>query len=392
MERNNLIKKTLTVVVILIFISVSVFPSTGTLLLDKLPWVTPRDYITYVDDDRFVNRLFLKEQIDILHPKAYNFHRSNKLNGLVFSPEDIELKDDAFQGSNTFHFVEWWYFDAMLNEGYSLHVSIHVIGVMERYFVVVYLDIYKNGVPEVKEKKIYFMDELNISTDVPLIAIDGKQVMKGFIDQATGKWIYNVSLEIGESLVDLQFIGCVKGWKGRISIGGWAVILPKAEVSGKIRVNGMDVNVVGIGYHDHNWEITLKAYMNFGWYWGRIISNNLTITWFLIMNTRISGQLLLVINKGKEYYINIEPDNIHFKPGDFDIKNGRFIPHNFVIMADAQNVSLLAVLTSIGTDHGTSSLIRHYCRYHVKSQGSITVDSQVETINGIQIAESMRFR
>jgi len=247
-------------------------------------------------------------------------------------------------------------------------------------------------VPEVNEKKIYSMDDLNISTDVPLVVLDEKQVMKGYIDQATGKWIYNVSLEIGDSLVDLQFIGCAKGWKGRIPIGGWAVILPKAEVSGKIRVNGMEVNVVGIGYHDHNWEITLQVYMNFGWYWGRIISTNLTITWFLIMNTRISGQLLLVINKGKEYYINIEPDNIHFIPGNFYIKNGRLIPHSFVIKADTQNVSLLAVLTTIGTDHGTSGVIRHYCRYHVKSQGSITVDSQMETINGIQIAESMRFR
>jgi len=344
------------------------------------------------EEARFVSRLSLEEQIDILRPSINNFQCNNMLNGFVFSPEDIELEDDAFQGSNSFHFAEWWYFDAILSEGYSIQVSIYVFGFREFRFVVAGLNIYKNGVPEANEEKIYFMDDFYISTDIPLVVLDGKQAMKGYIDQTTGEWIYDVSSEIGDSSVDLQFIGCAKGWKGRINIGGWAVILPKANVSGTVRVNGIEVDVVGNGYHDHNWDMTLWSCLNFGWYWGRIISENVSIIWFVIMKTRFSGELLLVVNKGKDCYINIEPKNIHFMPEDFRIKDMRLVPHIFVLMADSQNVSLLVNLTAIELHHGRTLGVRQYWRYHLKSQGLITVDSEMETINGIEIAEFKRFR
>lgn len=387
-----LLRKALVFGVIVLFIGIAVAPGSNADVKKELSKDFTHPIAARKEEARFVNRLSLEEQIDILYPRIYNFHPSNMLNGFVFSPEDIELKDDAFHGSNTFHFIEWWYFDAILNEGYSIQVQIYVFSIMKLEFVVAGFNIYKNGILETRKEKIYLIDDFYISTDTPLIVLDGKQVMKGYIDQTTGEWIYDVSLEIGDSLVDLQFIGCAKGWKGSNSIGWWAVILPKADVSGVIRVNGIEADVFGNGYHDHNWDMTLQMCMKYGWYWGRIISTNLTMTWALMMNTRISGQLFLVVNKGKEYYINIEPDDIHFITGDFYIENGRMIPHSFVLMADTQNVSLLAALTAIVVHHTSSSGIRHYWRYHVESQGSITVDSQTETINGIQIVEYMRFR
>lgn len=390
--RKNLFSKSFVFGIVVLFVGITISSGINADVKKELSKNFTHPIATIREEARFVSRLSLEEQIDILQPRIYNFHRSNMFNGFVFSPEDIELKDDAFHGSNTFHFVEWWYFDAILNNGYSIHINIYVFGFMEQRFVVAGLNIYKNGMLEANEQKIY-LNNFHISTDIPLVILDGKQVMKGYIDQTTGEWIYNVSLEIGDSLVDLQFIGGAKGWKGRIPIDGWwAVILPKAEVSGIIRVNGIEADVVGSGYHDHNWDMTLRMCLNFGWYWGRIISTNLTMVWFVIMNTRISGQLLLVINKGKEDYINIEPDNIHFIAGDFSIENMRLIPHSFVLKADTQNVSLHVVLTAFGLHHGKTGGVRQYWRYHVKSQGSITVDSEMETISGIQIAEFMRFR
>ncbi len=291
-----------------------------------------------------------------------------------------------------FHFAEWWYFDAILNEGYSIQISIYVFGFMKYRLAIAGLNIYKNGVPEATKEKIYLMEDFYISTDIPLVILDGKQAMKGYINETTGEWIYDVSLEIDDSSVDLQFIGCNKGWKGGLSIGGWAAILPKANVSGTVRGNGIKIDVVGTGYHDHNWDMTLLAYLNFGWYWGRIISDNISIVWFVIMNTRFDGEFLLVVNKGKDCYINIEPENIYFMPEDFRIKDLRLVPHSFVLMADSQNVSLLVNLTANELHHGRTLVVRQYWRYHLKSQGYIMIDSQMETINGIEIAELKRFR
>ena len=73
-----------------------------------------------------LNRSFLEKRIDMLHPlsrireqidgkfqnfqkKICNFYenrRDDGPDGFVFSPEDIELKDDAFHGSDALHFTE----------------------------------------------------------------------------------------------------------------------------------------------------------------------------------------------------------------------------------------------------------------------------------------------
>jgi hypothetical protein len=350
--------------------------------------------MTIIEDEaRFISRLSFREQTDMLGSNIDIF-QSNKLrDNIVFSPEDIELADDAFQNSDSYHFAEWWYFDAILNEKYSITIIIYVFSFMDYKFVVTGLNIYKNGVTEVAKEKLYFMNEVYISDDIPLIIIEEKQVMKGYINVTTGEWVYDVSLEIGESSVDLQFIGSTKGWKGRLSIGGWAVILPKANVSGMVRVNGIETEVVGTGYHDHNWDITLWMRLNFGWYWGRINSGNLSVTWFVIMDTIFSDELVLVINKGNNCYINIDPKNINFIPEDFQIKDNRPIPQSFCLIAESENVSLRIDLTANGLHHGNRNFgLRRYWRYHVESQGSIKVDSQIEAIDGIEIAEFMCFR
>jgi hypothetical protein len=45
-----------------------------------------------------------------------------KIDTFEFSPQDINLKDDAYHGSKGLQFTEWWYFDAALNDGYSIQL------------------------------------------------------------------------------------------------------------------------------------------------------------------------------------------------------------------------------------------------------------------------------
>jgi len=234
------------------------------------------------------NRSLLEKQIDSLHPLSINKHNNkiqnyqerldkrfqNKVNNLVgnfvFSPEDIELKDDAFQGADTLHFTEWWYFDTAFDNGYTAQVGIRVLGIISQGIVSVRLDIYKEGELESHELKKYLIWDFYASKDVPLIKLKGKQVMECHINETTGDWEYDLSLELDKSSVELRFVGCTKGWKGSTPGGKWAVILPRADVSGTIKLKNEEINVSGIGYHDHNWEITVFTGINFGWFWGKV--------------------------------------------------------------------------------------------------------------------------
>ena len=323
--------------------------------------------------------------------KREQTYLANQSSSIGFSPEDIELKDDAFHDINRSNCAEWWYFDAILNDEYSVQVIFYVFSILKIKIAYTSLNIFKDGDPVFPKEKIY-LKNFDFSTETPSIIIDGKQVMKGYINEITGEWIYDVSLEIGDSSADLQFIGRAKGWKGNVTIGGWAVILPKAYVNGTLKVNDEEINVTGEGYHDHNWNMKLRSLLNFGWYWGWIVTDNFSIVYYAIMNTRISyGQMLLII-ANESSYISIKPDDMHFIASNYYFENRRLIPHSFVISADTQNISLITILSASKLYHGNSRGLRHYWRYFAESQGYITVDSKTENINGMQIAEFWRFR
>ena len=316
----------------------------------------------------------------------------NLVREFEFYPEDIELKDDAFHGADTLHFTEWWYFDATFDNGYTAQIGIRVLGLVNQGVVYVRLDIYKEGELESHELKKYIIWDFYASENIPLIILNGKQVMEGYINVITGDWEYDVSLELDRSSIDLHFIGRTKGWKGSTPGGKWAVILPRADVSGTITIDNKKINVSGIGYHDHNWEITAFTGINFGWFWGKVNSDHYTMTWAKIMTTRLWGQPLLVINKKNDDYINIAPEDIQLDIKDIRLENGMFVPFSFVLEVHNRDVTLKVNMDVIDTHHVRWAGVINYWRYHLRCIGLITIDSHTEPINEIQLAEFIRFR
>jgi len=272
-------------------------------------------------------------------------------------------------------------------------MSIRVLSGLRLGFVFLRLDIYKEGEVVTHERKMFLLKDVFASRDAPLVKIAGKQVMIGYMDKSTGSWVCDLNFELKDTSANLRFLGCTKGWKGQHKTGDWwAVIMPRAEVSGKIKVKDKEIEVNGVGYHDHNWEVKVFAIMNFGWYWGKINSKNYTITWGNIMKSMSSSKPLIVVNKKDGEYINIRPENIKFNAKDFQSEKGKKIPSSFVINAKDENISLHVDMTSLGIHHVKIMGIMNYWRYHVRCTGSITVDSQREDIDEIHIAEFLRFK
>ena len=347
----------------------------------------------------FISRIFL-----IFIPLAKNnknptIYENNKKCKFVFLPKEIVLKDDAFHSSKSSRFTEWWYFDAVFENGYSAQMAIRVLSIIKNRLVLVFqrLDIYKDGRLIKHNKKRIRFKKFNASYDKPSVKLAGKEVIKGHVDESSSRWIYDVIFEIDDYSANLRFEGITNGFKGKVpaSPGGdwWAVSLPRAKVTGKIKINNEEIDVQGTGYHDHNWDVKgAAALKNLGWFWGKINTKNYTITWATIFKTIDLGQSLLVINKKNGGFINVTPDKITFIGKDLYINHKKQIPHEFILQAKNEKVDLNFKMKTLDIHFEKTMMIMKYWRYHVICTGWIKIDDEKELVNETHIAELLRFK
>ena len=64
----------------------------------------------------------------------YNFYKAN----------DITPKDDAFHGNIKLLDIEWWYFDAVFFNGYSIHIGFRIYHIRNFGIGQSRINIYKN--------------------------------------------------------------------------------------------------------------------------------------------------------------------------------------------------------------------------------------------------------
>ena len=168
------------------------------------------------------------------------------------------------------HF-EWWYFDALLEDGTTIvawfgdnwpfgigarTVSLEITpagGATERWF------------GSYREKGSFGTDRADVR--IGPHSFSGNLVdYHIFIDPAA----------TGGQGIDLNLHGTVAAWRpasGVIAEGddyfAWLAAVPEGEVSGSVTVEGATRQVRGSGYHDHNWGNISPAALMDSWWWGR---------------------------------------------------------------------------------------------------------------------------
>ena len=178
-------------------------------------------------------------------------------------------------------FFEWWYFDAALANGYTLVAVLH--------------------------SSLYNTVDHKPTVDLRVYAPDGRRWLgigrfgREVITSSRERCDvciadchahgdgsrYELRLRQGEIEAELAFQGSVPGWKPgtgylfRDQSSGrffrWAVPLPRARVTGWLRVGGERFTVTGEGYHDHNWgNVYLPAAFS-RWTWGRVLAGEWTL-------------------------------------------------------------------------------------------------------------------
>ena len=309
--------------------------------------------------------------------------------------ENIELKDDAFHGTHNYFSIEWWYFDAILNDDYSLHAGFKVYSIRDVGVVYPIIEIYKGRDLIFRILKPYLLESLSASINYPSVKVDGQSIIE--FDRAefntSGRWKYTVTVNINNHGVNLTFIGTTTGWKYNIlEREEWAVILPKADVFGTITVDGEIINVTGRGYHDHNWNFTIGTKVReWGWYWGRLTGETYTLIFAWFMKTPLKFDNLVVLNKDAGGYVEINPKDIQLSFTNYTWNNGIRIPSHFRLSVENTSVNVDIFMNALSI-HLIGPPLVHYWRYFVNVNGFISLDDDIENfIDSVQMFEIMRF-
>lgn len=210
---------------------------------------------------------------------------------------------------------EWWYFDAHLDTGQTVIVFFHAAnpnpgmqGKPGLEFVLLAPDGHR------KQKFIpYDRSDFHASQEFPDVRI-GRNSMK--VTQKEGE------LPVYEIYVDEQDFGChlrytaqVNGWKpgtglshfGDLGYFGWVIPFARASVEGTITDGDTTTSVTGTGYHDHNWlNFQFQRIIDY-WMWGRIYSQNFTVSYAYIQcNEKVDNHevKVLMLADGKDVILS----------------------------------------------------------------------------------------
>lgn len=313
-------------------------------------------------------------------------------------PREIIPEDDAFHGSIRHIAAEWWYFDAIFTNNYSIHIGLKTFTKKNYGVISPLIEIYKNGQLEIEAKRTYPLKKSSLSptlpniklSNVPILSFDHARYLKN------KDWVYNVNLDLDSCQVNLDFIGTTRGWTFDTGAESWAVALPKACVTGEISCNGETINVEGVGYHDHNWNYTILTVMNYGvgWYWGKIASKSFNVVWAKIEKSSKREEIYAVVNKDNNSFYVIDPNKITVVFDKFVRNHLRKTPTAITVQIDdIVNDTPITVDVSMNAFglHYNSVIIAPYWRYHVRSEGTISIGSHKETVNRTQIMELLKF-
>jgi len=326
-------------------------------------------------------------QIKQTLPTNDNFHRITK-------------SDDAFHGSTPYPSMEWWYFDSIFNNDYSIHIGFRILSFHDFQMLKPSINIYHKSNLIANETTLIPKNNYFVSEIKPFLEIENEPVM--FVNQLNNTkedyWIYHINYKINDVGVSLEFIGITEGWKYETLHEGWTVSLPQALVSGNIFFDNKTVAVNGTGYHDHNWNFGLKTpARGWAWYWGKIRSEHYCFTWANIKETGILKQTFLekivVLNTIGSSFDVIDVENISISADSFIIKNSRRIPTKFNIYAKQDDLLIDVNLDTISVHRSEpDALTMHYWRYFVKISGIIQKGDIIDELHDVtQIMEFMRF-
>ena len=218
----------------------------------------------------------------------------------------MEPEDDALHievgAKNQF---EWWYFDAHLEGGYTLVAFFYAAYPnpgLDQGKIAVELTLLRPDGSKTQKVVKYKKSQFYASRETPHVTIGSNTMRATFTDD--GLPVYEIFLEDEELMFELTYKAQVKGWKPGTGYShfadmghfAWVVPFPRASVEGTVRDGNKTMSVKGVGYHDHNWlNFSFQSIIEY-WMWGRVYSENFTVSYaFIQCNEKVDRHQVKVL-------------------------------------------------------------------------------------------------
>ncbi|MFW9849825.1 MAG: hypothetical protein ACFFF4_11835 [Candidatus Thorarchaeota archaeon] len=223
---------------------------------------------------------------------------------------------------------EWWYFDAHLDGGYTLVAFFYAAYPnpgLDQGKIAVELTLLRPDGRKTQKLIKYKKPDFYASTEIPDVKI-GPNYMKVELPE-DGLPVYEIFLEDEELMFHLTYKAEVKVWQPGdgysyfedMGYFAWIVPFSRASVTGTVRDGDKTMEVSGIGYHDHNWlDFSFQSIIEY-WMWGRVYSENFTISYaFIQCNEKVDSHAVKVLQVAKGEDTFISSGEYEFLQEDFE--------------------------------------------------------------------------
>lgn len=237
------------------------------------------------------------------------------------NPDKVEVWEDGLRGVKkpTVSEWEWWYFDAIMEDGTSVVIQfLNPAVILPSHPSAVNFQIttsdgkYHRSILESSEEDVHFGEG---KCDVHF----GPNSFVGDLKD------YTIHVEEDDKFgADLHFTNLGTPFRPGTAYFGfgdhyedfytWLCVVPKCRVEGKLLIDGKTIEVSGYGYHDHQWGT--KSHMEFfnNWTWARQSLGDYSVTMFHMVSRKEYGYkrfpIMFVENKQGDIifssYNNIE--------------------------------------------------------------------------------------
>ncbi|MBN1376100.1 MAG: hypothetical protein JXA01_08100 [Dehalococcoidia bacterium] len=245
-------------------------------------------------------------------------------------PAAFQIKsiDDACHQFSSEEYFEWWYMDASFDNGYSFVTSWQMANMKAQGvltpFRLVEFSIYDPQGKKTAVVPVFKADEYSTSPNSCDVTM-GNNHIKGDYP------LWNIEFLDGNLGCKLSFGSLTQGFRKPLDGAkyfsqsperylGWVIAQPKARVTGKLILDGKEIPVTGVGYHDHNWGNCRMPELYSWWHWGRFLSTDYTIIYAAGKSSAITGetpQSSLIVFKGHDL---IEfSEQIYADPGELTL-------------------------------------------------------------------------
>lgn len=265
-------------------------------------------------------------------------------------PESMVVSqiDDAWHPLKDRNYIEWWYFDAMNQDGSLLRGQIYIAGNIARPKSVttgIRASYVGTDGSEIVMEQLFPYSAFRASADVCDVQL-GPNFIRGDISS------YRIHMESGGGYLDLELESEIDGITSFASFGDeshymyWVVPQPRGQARGVFHTGEVSFPIDGLGYRDHNWlnipPMDLLAY----WDWGRIYDEEYTVIFADIVTTKKMEQAeikpLTVFDSKQLVYLTTEANKWSLSKSDLrtDPQTGLKIPFQNRLEAHDDRISM----------------------------------------------------